>query len=120
MTKNAERNAEIIARRNAGEFPSDIWRAMGLSRNTVIGVLNRAGLCSADTDSKPAMRKYARRGVNHCRAMAVLSPEQVKTIRRRYVFMSRQDGSSAIAKTYGVSRATILAVLHGRTWKHVA
>ena len=41
---NSLRNAEIIRRRKAGEWPAEISRSMGLGRNTVIGVCYRAGL----------------------------------------------------------------------------
>lgn len=39
---NEERNAEIIRRRRAGERPRDIANAMKISKNTVIGVCDRA------------------------------------------------------------------------------
>jgi hypothetical protein len=44
MSKNADRNAQIIALRQAGKFPWEIADQMGLSKNTVIGVCFRAGI----------------------------------------------------------------------------
>jgi hypothetical protein len=52
-----ERNAKIIEMRRAGMRPADIWRmpiCAGMSRNAVIGILQRAGLCEAGTRSGPA------------------------------------------------------------------
>lgn len=49
---SAERNAEIVRRRDAGERPADIARNMRLSRGVVAGALFRAG--RTDSDSRKA------------------------------------------------------------------
>jgi AcrR family transcriptional regulator len=41
---NEARNAEIIRRRRAGETPTDIAAAMGLTKSIVLGVTHGAGL----------------------------------------------------------------------------
>ncbi len=50
--KNARRNAEIIRLRKAGWQPCDIARLMKLTRQTVSGVVFRAGL--SDPENNPA------------------------------------------------------------------
>jgi DNA invertase Pin-like site-specific DNA recombinase len=44
MSANAERNAEIIRRRKAGEGPAEIAFGLNITRQTVSGVLFRAGM----------------------------------------------------------------------------
>lgn len=55
---------------------------------------------------------------------ARLTADAVREIRRRHVpgLQHVHDGGNtmALAAEYGVSRDTILAVVAGRTWKHVA
>lgn len=119
--KNGERNAEIIRRRMAGELPSDIRRAMGVSRNVVAGVLDRAGIILGGQPE--GCRKYANppRG-SKCHA-AILTEEDVEVIRADYRKGARGEkaGSKvALAKQYGVVPRTIWQVATGRTWKHVA
>lgn len=114
---NDERNAEIIRRRQAGEWPSDIRREMGLSRNIVAGVLNRAGLCDPDTDKVTPMLKHhvAMRGEDA--GNAKLSWEAVGHIRDVYRKYARDAGSAtALAEHYGVTRNCILNAATGRAW----
>lgn len=51
-------------------------------------------------------------GTNHYRAR--LDPDKVREIRRR-----RSEGSSVLARYFGVGVSTVQAVLEGRTWKSV-
>lgn len=115
--KNRTRNEEIIRRRKAGEWPSDIYRAMGLSRNVVIGVLNRAGMCSPDTDRGEACAKYAARG--SARPNAILHERTVTEIRERFKKSSRIDGARSIARDLGINYRTVLWAATGRSWTHV-
>jgi hypothetical protein len=50
---------------------------------------------------------------------ARLTAAQVVDIRRRYRHHSRTQGSTALAREFGVHSATILAVVKGVWWKHV-
>lgn len=111
------RNAEIIRRRKAGQYPSDIARAMDLTRNTVIGVCWREGLTFNDRQESSNAHRMAVRGEN-CR-QAKLTDEAVREIRRNYVYLSRGSGMPALAKKYGVAVNAIRRVLIGKTWKHV-
>ena len=112
------RNAEIVARRRAGEWPSDIAQAMGISRNVVIGVCNRAGLASAEVDRSAAMAGKTPSGADHHKAK--LTPADVAAIRARYQPRSRTNGMTALAHEYGVVPMTIYAVVKGLTWRQVA
>lgn len=100
-----ERNAEIVRRRKAGEWPRAIARSMGISHNVVIGVCNRAGL------SGPA---------GHMECRRKLSAADVAVIRRDYLPFDPKAGASALARRFGVTRRNISLIVMGRTWKHVA
>lgn len=111
MNRNQERNAEIVRRREAGEWPTEIAQAMGLSRNTVIGVCHRAGLQRTDVDRSLINRLFGRpvRGEAHYKAK--LTEAAVRDIRA---------GGRArdLARKYGVKPNTVRAVKSGRAWKH--
>ena len=110
LPHNEARNAEIIRRRKAGEWPTDIAKAMGLSRNVVIGVCNRAGLCDWEAGSKMSR---GHPGETHWKAK--LTVEQVREIRRRGGAPYRE-----LSKEFGVSEKTIGQVFRGETWASVA
>jgi septum formation topological specificity factor MinE len=57
------------------------------------------------------------RGTRH--SLAKLKDEYVEVIRSRYVKGSREDGTTALAKEYGVSVQCIWLVLKGKSWMHV-
>lgn len=109
-----ERNAEICRRREAGEWPAHIADDLGLSRNAVIGVLNRAGLCRADTDRGPILRDRASRGEH--RPNAVLSDDLVLEARRRF---SAGESLNAMLRDFPCSQWTLSCAVRGITWKHV-
>lgn len=115
---NAYRNAEIIRRRRAGEMPTEIVEHMGLSRNVIAGVLNRAGLCDPSTDKRPSMILRARRGEDH--RGAKLTNEIVREIRRLYRPRTRGSGAWSIADKLGVSRKSVENVLYAGSWAHVS
>lgn len=113
-----ERNAEIIRRRKAGEWPTQIAKAMGLSRNTVIGALNRAGMCSPDTDRSIPRKMFGARG--EAVGSAILTASDVRAIRREYQPYDPEFGRNALAKRYGVNPSAIHDVVVGDTWRHVS
>lgn len=43
---HAERNAEIVRLRDSGLMPAAIAKQLGMTRNAVIGTLNRKGKCT--------------------------------------------------------------------------
>lgn len=105
-TINSKRNAEIIRRRKAGEQPRHIAPAMGLTRNTVIGVLQRAGLCEPEGQR-----------VNTVRGEEVgsskLDPEKVREIRRS------KESAEVLGSRFGVCAETIRHARFRRSWAHV-
>lgn len=115
MAGNEERNAEILRRRRAGEFPSDIAKSMGLSRNAVIGVCGRAGV--ALFDRRASLSKHISRGEGHGRAK--LTADAVRAARLECAPYSRASGLSALARKYGVSRDAMEKAVSGQTWAHV-
>lgn len=52
-------------------------------------------------------------------ASSVLTPEQVLLIRSRYVPYSREHGTRAIAREFGVCNSAISQAVLGKTWRHV-
>lgn len=52
--------------------------------------------------------------------MTVLTPDQVREIRRRYKPRSRTDGGHALAREFGVHVMTVFGVINCVTWKHIA
>lgn len=48
-----------------------------------------------------------------------LTEQQIREIRERYVKNSRNAGSGALAKEYGVTSMTILQIVKREKWKHV-
>lgn len=107
---NLERNTEIIRRRVAGAWPNEIRRALGISRNVVAGVLNRARMNDPEVDRAVTAPRGARNGG------AKLSEAEVIAIRAS----PAASGVTALARRYGVSVYTIYDVVGRRTWKHVA
>lgn len=103
---NEARNAEIIERRKRGEWPSEIRRAMGLSRNVVAGALNRAGLCDPDVD-----RTIAPVGNRK------LTKEQVLEARALYKRGVRGSGFMALGQKYEVDTKVIRDAILGNTHK---
>lgn len=112
---NTERNAEIIRRRRAGEFPTDIAKALGVSRNAVIGVCHKAGLHRFDQQA--SLKRHASRG--EARHNALLTEETVGLIRSEYRRHSRDSGAVALARRFGVRPQTVWAVITGKSWAHV-
>lgn len=107
-----ERNRRIVEMRKSGLLPREIARRLGVTKNVVIGVTNRAGL------AVPGLQyACAAKGEQHAKAR--LTEEAVRMIRERYVPRSRTDGCRAIATELGVSHRSVWMVLQGRTWGHV-
>jgi hypothetical protein len=109
MKPKTERNAGIVQMRQSGMKPYEIADALGVSRNTVIGVLNRAGLCREG---------HHARGEEHGRRV-VLTEADVRAIRARYQPRSRVDGAVALAREMGVHPKTVESAARGRNWSHV-
>ena len=97
MIRNAERNEKIISLRKAGKLPFEISRELGLSRNVVIGVCHRAGLCEDGSNGGGAAKKPGAGGRN-----AV--PEHVK---RLVLMTADRRGVSVAAREWGLSRAAV-------------
>lgn len=105
MSWVAERNAQIVALRKQGLWPTQIADQMGLNRNQVLGALFRAGMCRKDTDRRPAMRIRSR-----------LTDERVAYIRSNYVFGCSENGYKGLARRFGVSESLIRKVVIGKVW----
>lgn len=114
---NLTRNEEIVRRRQAGEWPSDIWRSMKVSKGAVLGVLFRAGMCGPETDRITPAAKHRPRGEDN--GMSVLTTDAVLEIRRRYKRYSQAHGAGALSRKFGVRSEAIYDVVYGRTWKHI-
>jgi hypothetical protein len=121
--KNAERDARIVQMRKAGLWPREIAAQLGVTKNVVIGVANRAGLCQRGQSAAGLRAAVAAHAVNFCRGercpSAVLNERKVQEIRDRYRPYCRQNGASQIAREFGVNVKTVVDALAGRTWGHV-
>lgn len=109
---NAERNARIVGMRKAGLLPREIAKQLGVTKNVVIGVTNRAGLAVPGLSSQCVPR-----GISHPKAK--LSDANIIAIRGRYVPFDREHGQCALARAYGVTQATIARIVNGSSWAHV-
>ncbi len=107
---------KIIALRKAGKWPHEIAAELGIGRNSVIGICNRAGLCSADV--RGAGATFLRYGEEHPNAR--LTEAAVRDARRRYVAHDPINGASALARELGVSYQAVRLVVTKQTWRHVA
>jgi hypothetical protein len=68
---------------------------------------------AADADRNNRLR----RGSSH--GMSRLNETQVREIKRDYVFRSREFGSYALARKYGVDVGSIWRIVRRNGWKHV-
>ena len=50
---------------------------------------------------------------------AVLTEDDVREIRARYVFRGGKNSARGLAKEFGVGYTMISAITHGHRWKHV-
>lgn len=114
LPENEIRNTAIIRLRKAGMLPREIALTLGISKNVVIGVTNRAGLAVPGLQNKCALR-----GKDHPRNKAKLSDKDIKAIRSQYIPRHREFGQLALAKAYGVTQPAISAIVTRRTWSHV-
>lgn len=109
----SERNDEIIRLRKQGWPPCKITAHLGLSRNVILGVLNRAGLCDPNVDRAA----HARRG--SANAGARLTDDQVRAIRKRVKLFCPKDGISALSIEFKVGRSTIERAVRRESYKDV-
>ncbi len=114
MMSNAGRNAEIIRKRKAGEFPHNIAQEMGLTKNTVIGVCWRAGIIKDDRLEafREAWKVSPHRKGRPKGAKAYKVGEGLKKhIRNIYRRHSRDFSAAEIARNYGLHATTVYAIL---------
>lgn len=64
-------------------------------------------------------RKRNRHSFGEVNGRSVLTEADVLSIRQEYVPNSKEHGSNALAKKYGVTQATILQIIHRKTWRHL-
>lgn len=69
----------------------------------------------ADNVQDKVDRNRQARGADH--GQAQLSAEQVKSLREEYVFGSKEAGTYALARKYGVSQRAVYMVVNHITWK---
>lgn len=100
MSKNVERNAEIIRRRKAGEGPREIARRLKLSPSVVAGVLGRADC--VDHNAPQANRSPRR-------ANRKLTFAQAEIIRKRWCCGETQ---TALAKEFGITQPAVAAIIY--------
>ena len=61
--------------------------------------------------------KVAKKGEKNYRAR--FTNKQVKQIRDEYIYGSREYGTNALAKKYGVARSTIEHIVNNKTYKNI-
>lgn len=54
---------------------------------------------------------------NHADSPAKLTWPQVREIRTLYRWYSREFGSGALARRYGVKKTAVLGIIHGDSWR---
>lgn len=65
-------------------------------------------------------RGRAHRMVGEEHPMAVLTEDQVREIRRRYIPRHPVHGAAAMARKFGTTVGPIQAVTQGKSWRHVS
>lgn len=103
-----ERNARIVALREAGKLPHQIAPLIGVTRNTVIGVLNRHGRCTPGFHVGLAGEAHPN---------AKLTWDAVRAIRASYRKNHAQYSAGAIASRYGVDRSLIRKIVRNEMWR---
>lgn len=86
------------------------------------GCCNPAHLWWGTQQTNTADRQAKGRGavlLRRERWNAKLTPEIVKMCRERYDPGSRKNGSSALAREFGVSQSTMHLALTGKQWSHI-
>jgi len=48
-----------------------------------------------------------------------LTAQNVREIRRRFVTYDRTNGARAMAREFGVTHPSIMAIVHGKAWAHI-
>lgn len=97
MAKNLQRNRRICEMRGL-KSASLIAEELGISRNAVIGVWNRAGLSSSN-GVKPAQRKK--------RTDRPGRPKTPTCVRQWVLADANQAGAASAARKWGLSQTTI-------------
>jgi hypothetical protein len=110
--KFPERNALIVKMREDGLLPHQIAGQLGISRNTVIGVLNRAGKCTPGFHVHITPYNQARG--ERCGG-ARLTESDVTWLRD-----ARRGEVAERARQLGISVTYASHVRARRTWAHVA
>ena len=60
-----------------------------------------------------------RQGIGSRNSMAVLTEEQVREIKRRYIPRCAVNGAGPLGREFGCSLSAIDAIGRGKTWKHI-
>lgn len=99
--------------------PEDAARAYDNAASRLHGEFSQLNFPHSEVASQPATIVRAdtpqRRGGL---TRAVLTEDQVREIRRRYVFRDPVNGIAAMADEFGVCVNTIRSILNRETWKH--
>lgn len=112
LAQNKARNAEIIRRRQAGEWPRQIAAEMGIGKNVIIGVIGRAGLAVPGASRDHPL-------IGESAPNAVLTEVMVRAIRAEYRPGKGGHGARSIALKLGLNSNTVQSACSGRTWAHV-
>lgn len=102
---------QIVSTYNAGAYPLQIARQLGVTAGTVRSVINRETWRNATADLPVVRSSRLLRGVDH--PQAKLTEALAREIALAYI-----DGASQrqLAAQYGVSRGAVSDLLRGRTW----
>jgi hypothetical protein len=70
-------------------------------------------------DNNADMVSKARQQRGEAHYQAILTEDQVRSIKSNYRRYSRTNSCNALARKYGVTPKTINAIINGENWKHV-
>jgi len=78
---------------------------------------------SAGTQKENILDMHAKNRANHARGenneKSKLTAEQVIEIRKRFKSRSRIDGARSLARGFGVTHQSIIAIISRKTWTHI-
>lgn len=113
-TLNPEIVADARARvRDGSAKIADVAAEAGVPYNTMWSAVTGSTWTVVDVHEPPVARNSL---VQRPALNTLLSEERVADARRRYV---AGESFAAIASSYGASESTVMAAVHGRTWRHV-
>lgn len=120
--KNRKRKGFYIHRLVAGAFipnPDNLPCVNHKDGNKTNNSAENLEWCTQKENIQHAWKHGLEKGIGENHGCAKLTQLQVDSIRKEYVFNSKEHGTRALARKYGVNPCTIWAIVNYKLWKEV-